>query len=220
MNASEEFQEAIPNDPEQLGETQPARGLPVPRQPSQHEREEHELTHLPFRAWCKTCVAAKARQAYHIKQPDRRDCLQLDFGFLTEGNRQDAVLVVTDARTGCCAALLCETKHTTETLIRFVLSFIYEHTHTDTNGRRRSNESLSESSITTNWNPDIHESSILEWKSWSDRAMHTDTLGTASNLANTDGRQIFEVANHNDSSDCRLGHSTCFLDSDTILATC
>ena len=42
--------------------------------------------------------------------------------------------MVTDARTGCCAALLCETKHTTETLIRFVLSFIYEtgrtHTHT------------------------------------------------------------------------------------------
>ena len=132
-DTSEEVQEAIPDDPEQLQETQPARGLPVPRQLSQHEREEHELTHLPFRAWCKTCVAAKARQAYHTKQPDRRDCLQLDFGFLTEGNRQDAVLVVTDARTGCCAALLCETKHTTETLIRFVLSFIYENrtnTHT------------------------------------------------------------------------------------------
>ena len=90
------------------------------------------MTHLPFRAWCKTRVAAKARQAYHTKQPDRRDCLQLDFGFLTEGNRQDAVLVVTDARTGCCAALLCETKHTTETLIRFVLSFKNEtgRTHT------------------------------------------------------------------------------------------
>ena len=58
-NASKKIQEAIPDDPEQLRETQPARGLPVPRQPSQHEREEHELTHLPFRAWCKTCVAAK-----------------------------------------------------------------------------------------------------------------------------------------------------------------
>ena len=173
QNASEEVQEAIPDDPEQLRETQPARGLPVPRQPSQHEREEHELTHLPFRAWCKTCVAAKARQAYHTKQPDRRDCLQLDFGFLTEGNRQDAVLVVTDPRTGCCA---------------------------DTNGRRRSNESLSESSITTNWNPDVHESRIFEWKPWSHRAIHTDTLGTTSNLTNTDGRQIFEVADPNDSS--------------------
>ena len=127
-----EVQEAIPDDPDQLRETQRARALPVPRQPSQHEREEHELTHLPFRAWCKTCVAAKARQTYHTKQPDRRDLLQLDFGFLTEGNRQDAVLVVTDARTGCCAALLCETKHTTETLIRFVLSFIYETERTHT----------------------------------------------------------------------------------------
>ena len=165
----------------------------------------------------------KHDRLYHTKQPDRRDCLQLDFGFLTEGNRQDAVLVVTDARTGCCAALLCETKHTTETLIRFVLSFIYETRRTHTpiqTDDEEATKALGESSITTNWNPDLHESSILEWKSWSDRAMHTDTLGSASNLANTDGRQIFEVANHNDISACRLGHSTCFLDSDTILATC
>ena len=40
--------------------------------------------------------------------------------------------MVTDARIGCCAALLCGTKHTTETLIRFVLSSKNEtgRTHT------------------------------------------------------------------------------------------
>ena len=67
-----------------------------------------------------------------IRRKSRRDCLQLDSRFLTEGNRQDAVLVVTGARNGCCAALLCETKRTTETLIRLVLSFVYEtgRTHT------------------------------------------------------------------------------------------
>ena len=205
-----------------LNNSEPARGLPVPRQPSQHEREEHELTHLPFRAWCKTCVAAKARQAYHTKQPDRRYCLQLDFGFLTEGNRQDAVLVVTDARTGCCAALLCETKHTTETLIRFVLSFIYEtgRTHTpiqtdDEEATKSSAKAVSRRiGIPTFTSPAYSRGSLGQ------TAMHTDTVGTTSNLANTDERQIFEVANPNDSSDCRLGHSTCFLDCDTILATC
>ena len=31
---------------------------------------------------------------------------------------------------------------------------------------------------------------------------------------------MFEVANYNDSPYCRLGHPTCFLDSDTILTTC
>ena len=36
---SEEVQEAISDDPEQLRETQPARGLPIPRQPSQPERK-------------------------------------------------------------------------------------------------------------------------------------------------------------------------------------
>ena len=217
------FRRQYPNDPEQLRETQPARGLPVPRQPSQHEREEHELTHLPFRAWCKTCVAAKARQAYHTKQPNRRDCLQLDFGFLTEGNRQDAVLVVTDARTGSCAALLCETKHTTEMLIRFVLSFIYEtgrtHTPIQTDDEEAT-KALAKAVSRRIGIPTFTSPAYSSGSPWSDRAMHTDTLGTASNLTNTGGRQIFEVANHNDSSDCRLGHSTCFLDSDTILATC
>ena len=24
-----------------------------PRQPSQQEKEEHEMTHIPFRSWCK-----------------------------------------------------------------------------------------------------------------------------------------------------------------------
>ena len=55
----------------------------------------------------------------------------LIFGFLTEGNRQDAVLVVTDARTGCCAALLCETKHTTETLNR-ICAIIHIRNRTNT----------------------------------------------------------------------------------------
>ena len=128
----EHAQDAEPDDPEQLRETQTARGLPVPRQPIQQEREEHELTHLPFRAWCKTCVVAKARSAYHPRRHERRDVLQLDFAFLTDENRQHAVLVITDARTACCAALLCETKHTSEVLIRFVQSFIYETGRTNT----------------------------------------------------------------------------------------
>ena len=68
--------------------------------------------------------------------------------------------------------------------------------------------------------PTFTRSSIFKWKPWSHRAIHTNTLGTTSNFTNTDGRQIFEVADYNDSPDCRLGHPTSFLDSDTILTTC
>ena len=33
-----------------------------PRQPNQHEKEEHEMTHLPFRSWCRHCVIGRGRE--------------------------------------------------------------------------------------------------------------------------------------------------------------
>ena len=30
-----------------------------PRQPSLQEKEEHEMTHLPFRSWCTHCIGGK-----------------------------------------------------------------------------------------------------------------------------------------------------------------
>ena len=131
--------------------------------------------------------------------------------------------MVTDTRTGCCAAFLCETKHTTETLIRFVLSFIYEtgRTHTpiqpdDEEATKALAKAVSRRiGIPTFTSPAYSSGSLGH----TERFVQ-DTLGTTSNLTNTDGRQIFEVADFNDSPDCTLGHATCFLDSDTILATC
>ena len=35
------------------------RGLPSPNEPSQQERDLHDLTHLPYRRWCSVCVQAK-----------------------------------------------------------------------------------------------------------------------------------------------------------------
>ena len=32
-----------------------------PRQPSEQEREEHEMTHLPFRSWCRHCIMVRGR---------------------------------------------------------------------------------------------------------------------------------------------------------------
>ena len=33
-----------------------------PRQPSQQEKEEHEMTHLPFRSWCRHCIMGRGRE--------------------------------------------------------------------------------------------------------------------------------------------------------------
>ena len=51
-----------PADPGHLLAQRP-RGLPVPTEPTDLERMEHSLTHLPFRSWCPVCVQAKSRQS-------------------------------------------------------------------------------------------------------------------------------------------------------------
>ena len=37
--------------------------LQDPRKPTEEEVKEHQLTHLPFRNWCKHCVAGKGTEA-------------------------------------------------------------------------------------------------------------------------------------------------------------
>ena len=34
-----------------------------PRDPTKEEKEEHEKTHLPFRDWCRHCVAGRGKEA-------------------------------------------------------------------------------------------------------------------------------------------------------------
>ena len=38
---------------------------PVPREPSQSEKMQHELTHIPFQPWCTSCVKDKAQAEPH-----------------------------------------------------------------------------------------------------------------------------------------------------------
>ena len=46
-------------------EAQPARLGNVLALPSESEVEQHELTHLPFRNWCRHCVRAKGKESPH-----------------------------------------------------------------------------------------------------------------------------------------------------------
>ena len=38
-----------------------------PRQPSQQEKEEHEMTHLPYRSWCRHCIMVRRREEDYRK---------------------------------------------------------------------------------------------------------------------------------------------------------
>ena len=46
------------------------RGLAQPSQPTAREVSEHNLTHLPFRAWCRHCVRGKGLTTAHKRLVD------------------------------------------------------------------------------------------------------------------------------------------------------
>ena len=45
--------------------------VPIPKGPSALEREKHNLTHMPYRAWCRFCVRARGRNRQHRRLKGR-----------------------------------------------------------------------------------------------------------------------------------------------------
>ena len=68
---------------------QPALCLPCPKTPTDHEVAVHNLTHLPYRSWCRHCVAARRPNTHHRSSPASRSMplLAADYCFL--GDTQD-----------------------------------------------------------------------------------------------------------------------------------
>ena len=54
------------NDNVDAGSRSPVK-VAAPTQPTDKEFEEHKLTHLPFRNWCKECVQGRGMQASHFR---------------------------------------------------------------------------------------------------------------------------------------------------------
>ena len=53
-----------------------------PHAPSQKEREQHEMTHLPFRSWCSKCVFGRGMPHWRNKDEKVMPEVHLDFMFL------------------------------------------------------------------------------------------------------------------------------------------
>ena len=70
-----------------FGETAPVKVRTQPVQPSKKEVEEHEVTHYPYRSWCRYCVAASGRRDKHASVSQNADdeiaCIACDYGFFT-----------------------------------------------------------------------------------------------------------------------------------------
>ena len=46
-------------------EAAPVSSLPSPDMPTQSERDDHDLTHYPYRSWCRHCVEGRGVEMRH-----------------------------------------------------------------------------------------------------------------------------------------------------------
>ena len=82
--------------------------LPSPLKVSQEERAIHELTHTPYRAWCKYCVRARGRNSAHrTREEQKREVtvprVVMDYFFMSQADEkasQNPMLVMVDETTG------------------------------------------------------------------------------------------------------------------------
>ena len=79
-----------------------ARVLAAPRTPTKAEREEHDVSHVPHRPWCRFCVMGRGLERRYLTQSGDRDGdrprVFADYGYLSGDSTP--FLVAKDRRTG------------------------------------------------------------------------------------------------------------------------
>ena len=86
---------------------QAPHSLHVPKEPTAQERAEHELTHLRFRSWCKTCVMSKSRQDHSKKVRLKQPVLQCVYSFFIDPKVEGSVTILNGGEMMYGLALAC-----------------------------------------------------------------------------------------------------------------
>ena len=85
-----------------------------PDQPTPQERAEHNLTHLPFRSWCKQCIQNKSKSDARPRQRrnSRAPVVQFDFCYFKSLGEQKTAPILTgiDVETGMAMAVVVSNK--------------------------------------------------------------------------------------------------------------
>ena len=86
------------------GEARKARGVGIPAGPGPGEVEIHNLTHMPYRAWCGWCVMSRGQSnQHHVLDAERKNergrMLQMDYYFMRT--------IFEDKVVACLSAIEC-----------------------------------------------------------------------------------------------------------------
>ena len=102
-----------------------------PKAPSPEEIAEHNLSHLPYRSWCRHCVKSRCKENPHersVEKPNMNE-VHFDYAFLGkegEPGKLLPVLVVKERITGMTLASTVPTKSTGVFITKRVMAFLKE----------------------------------------------------------------------------------------------
>ena len=85
-----------------------SKGISAPQKVSKEERDEHNRTHTPFRAWCRHCVRGRGKSTPHcagVKEEEELKVpkISMDYFFMSDKDEkasENPLLVVLDESTG------------------------------------------------------------------------------------------------------------------------
>ncbi len=110
------------------------RGVRDPGQPSKAEREQHELTHIPFRSWCHHCVRGRGKTMPHmykgtkLDEEDELPTISMDYCFQKKGDHEQdehmkmiTTLVMKESPTGNIISIVAPKKGREDHVVRKVL---------------------------------------------------------------------------------------------------
>ena len=102
-----------------------------PKEPSEEEKRVHDLTHLPYRSWCKHCVGGRGTNAPHRRQEDKGDLYELHLDYAFMGDEGDAghtitMLVAREKKTKMVMSTAVPSKSTGRFVVDRVWAFMQE----------------------------------------------------------------------------------------------
>ena len=105
--------------------------LQQPTPPSAHDRELHNLTHIPSQPWCVVCQEAKvqASQKIHKRTATKTSTIQLAYACIHQHQDQEPsiILLWVESLTGLAGSLITKEKGTTAQQLDAVVTFIHRH---------------------------------------------------------------------------------------------
>ena len=106
--------------------------LPTPYKPSQDEVDDHDLSHLPYRSWCKHCIRGRGKETSHFKQGEEDRTVpefHMDFcfpGYEESSTEYLTVLVARMRGTRMTMSTVVPSKHASDFITKRTVAFLRE----------------------------------------------------------------------------------------------